>query len=62
MTRDFRQSIGKELCTESLEEYANWLDGLDSQQFVTSTPKENPTWVIPEYEDLFDQDVGENDN
>ena len=62
VTRDFRHSIGKELRIQRLEEYANWLDGLDSQQFVTSTPKQNPTWVIPEYEDLFDQDVGENGN
>ena len=43
-----------------MEEYANWLDGEDSQPFVTSTPKENPKRVIPEYEDLFDQDFGEN--
>lgn len=62
VTRDFPHSIAEELRIQSLEEYANWLDGLDSQQFVTSTPKENPTRVIPEYEDLFDQDVGEDNN
>ena len=62
VTRDFRYSMEEDLRIQSLEEYANWLDGLDSQQFVTSTPKENPTRVIPEYEDLFDEDVGENDN
>ena len=62
VTRDFPHSIAEELRIQSLEEYANWLDGLDSQQFVTSTPKENPTRVIPEYEDLFDQDIGEDDN
>ena len=47
---------------QSLKEYANWLDGEDSQPFVTSTPKENPKRVIPEYEDLFDQDFGGNDD
>ena len=62
VTRDFRHSIGEGLRIQSLEEYANWLDGLDSRQFVTSTPKQNPKREIPEYEDLFDQDVGENDN
>ena len=62
VTRDFRYSMEEDLCIQSLETYANWLDGLDSQLFVTSTPKENPTWVIPEYEDLFEEDFWENDN
>ena len=62
VTRDFRYSMEEDLRIQSLEKYANWLDGLDSQLFVTSTPKENPIWVIPEYEDLFEEDFWENDN
>ena len=62
VTRNFRHSMEEELRIQSLKEYANWLDGEDSQPFVTSTPKENPKRVIPEYEDLFDQDFGGNDD
>ena len=62
VTKYFRHSIAEKLGIQSLEEYADWIHGLDSQQFVSSTPKENPTQVIPEYEDLFDEEVGENDN
>ena len=47
---------------QSLVEYAVWLDGISNRPVGASTPNDERIWVVPEYEDLFDQDVGENDN
>ena len=41
VTRNFRHSMEENCAYQSLKEYANWLDGEDSQPFVTSTSKEN---------------------
>ena len=60
-TRSFRNSMEDEQRIQSLEEYANGLDGICNQPFVTSTPKE-PSRVKPVYEDLSDQDFEENDS
>ena len=47
---------------QSLVEYAVWLDGISNRPVGASTPNDERIWVVPEYEDLFDHDFGENDN
>ena len=62
VTRDFRYSMEEDLRIQSLVEYAVWLDGISNRPVGASTPNDERIWVVPEYEDLFDHDFGENDN
>ena len=48
-----------ELVKESLrtvKDHEDWLDGVHDQQFGTSTPKEEPSKALQEYEDWFDHE------
>ena len=47
---------------QNLVEYAVWLDGISNRPVGASTPNDERIWAVPKYEDLFDQDVGDNDN
>ena len=54
-----RESREIEEVKESLrtvKDHEDWLDGVHDQQFRTSTPKEEPSKALQEYEDWFDHD------
>ena len=54
-----RESREIEEVKESLrtvKDHEDWLDGVQDQQFGTSTPKEKPSKALQEYEDWFDHE------